>query len=489
MKKITLEVKGAEKDMEEEIERVLQEAKALARADHPHIIRYYNSWLEVIKNPEESGSQSTSENLKISLLKPEIQKNASSSLKFERDSGDFELDNQNDDDDNVIFSLDDDGDNNVDQKKRSDKEPIKEVFTEKGGLKNSKRLEFVSNHTQFTQASESKSINVSIFESMKLKPSGTLTEPIGKSIFETDFQSRKPNKASTSFFKEIDSPLLKKSKPIKSKNKVQEEQKTKGKSRVDSKQELGGIQRNFFKVTAPVLDKNPLESLKSITLYIQTELCRYTIEDYISKRNALISTKAKNSVEYLAERERYMVEAQRFALQLIKGLKYIHEDCNMVHRDLKPYNIFLTDDNIIKIGGFGLVKDIKFFNALQPSPMLSAISTPERVGSLDQDRSFSLNALNEEANFEFELKIDDDEALSNDDFLSGSNSKLDDFDQPFENLSPENKLKTIGEPRFEFKSPQPSQTSGDTIIRSNNRSPEPGVADSKAHDQKVETRF
>jgi serine/threonine protein kinase len=42
-----------------------------------------------------------------------------------------------------------------------------------------------------------------------------------------------------------------------------------------------------------------------------------------------------------------------FAKQLMKGVKQIHA-ADMVHRDLKPQNIFVTQEDVLKIGDFGL---------------------------------------------------------------------------------------------------------------------------------------
>lgn len=43
-------------------------------------------------------------------------------------------------------------------------------------------------------------------------------------------------------------------------------------------------------------------------------------------------------------------------IQICFGLQFIHKK-NILHRDLKTQNIFLTSQNLIKIGDFGISKE------------------------------------------------------------------------------------------------------------------------------------
>ena len=45
-------------------------------------------------------------------------------------------------------------------------------------------------------------------------------------------------------------------------------------------------------------------------------------------------------------------------LQICLAVKNLHE-IDLIHRDLKPQNIFLTKDNLIKLGDFGVSKILK----------------------------------------------------------------------------------------------------------------------------------
>ena len=53
-----------------------------------------------------------------------------------------------------------------------------------------------------------------------------------------------------------------------------------------------------------------------------------------------------------------MDEASFIFYQIVNGIQYLHEN-KIVHRDMKPENIMLTKDMIVKIGDFGLSKYFK----------------------------------------------------------------------------------------------------------------------------------
>ncbi|KRY41228.1 Membrane-associated tyrosine- and threonine-specific cdc2-inhibitory kinase wee-1.3 [Trichinella spiralis] len=81
------------------------------------------------------------------------------------------------------------------------------------------------------------------------------------------------------------------------------------------------------------------------SLYIQTELCDETLSDYANK----IHDVPELTVWY-------------FLIDLLIALKHLHDN-RFVHLDLKPENIFLTKDEICKVGDFGLLfnqKTVRF---------------------------------------------------------------------------------------------------------------------------------
>ncbi|CAL1271556.1 unnamed protein product [Larinioides sclopetarius] len=75
-------------------------------------------------------------------------------------------------------------------------------------------------------------------------------------------------------------------------------------------------------------------------LYIQIELCKCSLSQYAEENHDI----TENVVWY-------------FLCDLLQAVKHLH-DHNLVHLDIKPENIFITEDGICKLGDFGLVHDI-----------------------------------------------------------------------------------------------------------------------------------
>lgn len=79
------------------------------------------------------------------------------------------------------------------------------------------------------------------------------------------------------------------------------------------------------------------DSPRYFELYIKMEFCDFILRDFID------DGKFVNN----------QTESWNFFRQIVRGLDYIHSQ-HIIHRDLNPKNVFVTHDNIVKIGDFGL---------------------------------------------------------------------------------------------------------------------------------------
>jgi serine/threonine protein kinase len=84
-----------------------------------------------------------------------------------------------------------------------------------------------------------------------------------------------------------------------------------------------------------------LDVIDSINIFIQMELCKDTLYDIIERRN--------NKTDYYKE-------GLLLFEKILCGVEYIHRE-NLIHRDLKPKNIFFTYTGDIKIGDLGLATE------------------------------------------------------------------------------------------------------------------------------------
>lgn len=58
----------------------------------------------------------------------------------------------------------------------------------------------------------------------------------------------------------------------------------------------------------------------------------------------------------------YEPKVSFYLAQICLGLRYIHSR-DVIHRDLKPQNVFLRADGMVKIGDFGLARKLNYANA------------------------------------------------------------------------------------------------------------------------------
>ncbi|KAM4053625.1 eukaryotic translation initiation factor 2-alpha kinase 3 isoform 2-T2 [Anomaloglossus baeobatrachus] len=96
------------------------------------------------------------------------------------------------------------------------------------------------------------------------------------------------------------------------------------------------------------LTKNTSEKLNpsspKVYLYIQMQLCRQeNLKDWMEVRCTL--------------EERPHPESLHIFLQIAEAVQFLHSK-GLMHRDLKPSNIFFTMDDIVKVGDFGLVTEM-----------------------------------------------------------------------------------------------------------------------------------
>ena len=80
----------------------------------------------------------------------------------------------------------------------------------------------------------------------------------------------------------------------------------------------------------------------------------YIIMEYCSKKDL------RNFIKEYKNNNKFIQQSiiKSIILDICSGLKEIHEN-NIIHRDLKPENIFKSEDNIYKIGDFGISKKLE----------------------------------------------------------------------------------------------------------------------------------
>uniref|UniRef100_A0A8D2DCZ5 Eukaryotic translation initiation factor 2 alpha kinase 2 n=1 Tax=Sciurus vulgaris TaxID=55149 RepID=A0A8D2DCZ5_SCIVU len=118
--------------------------------------------------------------------------------------------------------------------------------------------------------------------------------------------------------------------------------------------------------------------LKTKCLFIQMELCdKGTLDQWIENRRQNVPDKAL---------------ALELFEQIAKGVDYIHSK-ELIHRDLKPNNIFLVDEKHIKIGDFGLVTSLNNDEQRTRNKGTRRYMSPEQISLEEYGKEVDIFAL------------------------------------------------------------------------------------------------
>jgi hypothetical protein len=189
------------------------------------------------------------------------------------------------------------------------------------------------------------------------------------------------------------------------------------------------------------------------------ELCNETLGDYLEKRNKkyhITNKSSKNSLSYLNDKENLIDSKKSFSkfkrksnknfnlannnninntiktpfdllindfeevrkayiysLGILKGVDCIHNKEKLIHRDLKPNNIFFASELKVKIGDLGLATNLftENYNWELPSPINTSLNNGYGESKFSHNNNDKHNEDSNEIGHDasFKLEIDEDE--------------------------------------------------------------------------------
>jgi|LGVF01.1.fsa_nt_gb serine/threonine-protein kinase len=109
---------------------------------------------------------------------------------------------------------------------------------------------------------------------------------------------------------------------------------------------------------------------------------RYIVMEYID--GITLKKHIRNKKEALDENE-----IIKFSMQIASALDHAHKN-NIIHRDIKPQNIMITENGVVKVADFGIAKAISSSTIVHTKELLGSVhySSPEQTrGSFIDNRS------------------------------------------------------------------------------------------------------
>lgn len=138
------------------------------------------------------------------------------------------------------------------------------------------------------------------------------------------------------------------------------------------------------------------------------ELCKETLADYIEIRNKKFNSISKKHLGKLATGEELDYCLNLYD-SILEGVEFIHNKQDLIHRDLKPNNIFFSFNNDVKIGDLGLTTNSlnKKCEILSPSPILN------RSLEKDDDEAYmdAYNKSRDEIGLDSSFRLEIEESL------------------------------------------------------------------------------
>ncbi|KAK7100957.1 serine/threonine-protein kinase STK11-like isoform X2 [Littorina saxatilis] len=104
-------------------------------------------------------------------------------------------------------------------------------------------------------------------------------------------------------------------------------------------------------------------------------------------------TELQEMLESVPERKFPVWQAHRYFYQLIEGLEYLHGN-GIVHKDIKPGNLLLTQDEVLKITDLGVAEALDTFardDSCRTSQGSPAFQPPEIANGLDTFPGFKVD--------------------------------------------------------------------------------------------------